>query len=82
MIPFRHIEDRVFAVVWKLDDLQHRTAEYEVRVDYALYAGLVPFGSVALEPSPFGGFRLFGMPVVPDHTLRRGEIVVRHEVEA
>lgn len=82
MIPFRHVDERVFAAVWKIDDLQHRTENYEVRVDVWTFAHLRFYWPPALESMPHGGFRLFGMPVVGDPTLRRGEIVVRHEVEA
>ena len=81
MIPFRPTEERVWRAMYSLRADLRDAREYTVHVDYAVMAALV--SELSPMVSSQGPARtIFGLPIVPGHRLRRGAVVLRHEVEA
>ncbi len=88
MIPFRHTDERVWMAI---DRLQHEERKDEKKyvavMDPEAYSFLVtevrPGMSHWLPVGPLGiAATVLGVPIEVDPTLRRGQIVLRHEIEA
>ena len=79
MIPFKNTDERVWQAARKLRAEQKDDRDYVAVMDRETYVDWV-VNNRNLWDSP--AETILGLPIRTDPSLRRGEIVLRHEVAA
>lgn len=79
MIPFKHTDERVWNAIHQIESAQREAQVCEVVVGPEIYVEM-KIGRITSLTYFRGEDFLFGVPVSLDPSLRRGEIVLRHEV--